>query len=233
MEIDRKNGIEWFYGVAGMAEYFQDSFKYLFVALIVSVFLVFMVMASQFESYREPFIVLFTIPLAIIGVVGIYAATGRTIDMAGLIGLIMLAGIVVNNGIVLVDAANQNRDRGMDKITAIVNAGRTRMRPVLMTALTTILSMIPLALKLGEGSEIWSGMGTSVIGGLTLSTFFTLFFVPIMYTFFAPKVREVQEFEKEDTRSLAEIHQEEAMARARAEAEAAAEAQAAAAQNQN
>ena len=233
MEIDRKNGIEWFYGVAGMAEYFQDSFKYLFVALIVSVFLVFMVMASQFESYREPFIVLFTIPLAIIGVVGIYAATGRTIDMAGLIGLIMLAGIVVNNGIVLVDAANQNRDRGMDKITAIVNAGRTRMRPVLMTALTTILSMIPLALKLGEGSEIWSGMGTSVIGGLTLSTFFTLFFVPIMYTFFAPKVREVQEFEKEDTRSLTEIHQEEAMARARAEAEAAAEAQAAAAQNQN
>ena len=190
--------VEWYYNVTGMAENFMDSFKYLGVALAISIILVFMVMASQFESYREPFIVLFTIPLAIIGVVGIFVATGRTIDMTGFIGLIMLAGIVVNNGIVLVDAANQNRDKGMDKITAIVKAGRTRMRPVMMTALTTILSMVPLALKLGEGSEMWSGMGTSVIGGLTLSTLFTLFFVPVMYTFFASKNREVQLFEDED-----------------------------------
>lgn len=229
MEIDKNKPegekIEWFYSISGTAENFMDSFKYLIVALGISIILVFMVMASQFESYREPFIVLFTIPLAVIGVVGIFAITGRTIDMAGLIGLIMLAGIVVNNGIVLVDAANQNRDRGMDKVTAVVNAGRTRMRPVLMTALTTILSMIPLAAQIGEGSEIWSGMGTSVIGGLTLSTFFTLFFVPVMYTFLASKNREIQEFEVEDDRSLAEIHQAEAKARQKAEAEKAAEAQ--------
>ena len=176
----------------------MDSFKYLGVALFISIFLVFGVMAAQFESYREPFIVLFTVPLAVIGVVAIYLITGRTIDMSGLIGVIMLTGIVVNNGIVFVDAANQNRERGMDKITAIVSAGRTRLRPVMMTALTTILSMIPLALEIGEGSETWSGLGTSVIGGLTFSTFFTLFFVPIMYSFFASKNYEIREFEEED-----------------------------------
>ncbi len=197
MKADAEKGIEWTYAVSGTAENFQDSFKYLGVALLVSIFLVFAVMASQFESYREPFIVLFTIPLMVIGVVGIFLITGRTLDISGLIGLIMLAGIVVNNGIVLVDAANQNRDKGMDKITAVVSAGRTRMRPVMMTALTTILSMVPLALQLGEGSEAWAGMGTSVIGGLTLSTFFTLFFVPVMYSIFASKSREVQEYEDE------------------------------------
>lgn len=198
MKIDEANGVEWYYNITGMAENFMDSFKYLGVALFISIFLVFGVMAAQFESYREPFIVLFTVPLAVIGVVAIYLITGRTIDMSGLIGVIMLTGIVVNNGIVLVDAANQNRERGMDKITAIVSAGRTRLRPVMMTALTTILSMIPLALELGEGSETWSGLGTSVIGGLTLSTFFTLFFVPIMYSFFASKNYEIREFEEED-----------------------------------
>lgn len=215
MKKDKEQGIEWYYGVSGMAEFFMDSFMYLGYALGISIILVFMVMASQFESYREPFIVMFTIPLALIGVVAMFAITGRTIDISGLIGLIMLVGIVVNNGIVLVDAANQNRDRGMDKVTAIVNAGRTRMRPVMMTALTTILSMIPLAAEIGEGAEAWSGMGTSVIGGLTLSTFITLFFVPIMYTFFAPKNHELKEFEREDTRSLAEIHQEEALKKAK------------------
>ena len=198
MEKDKAQGIDWYYEVSGTAENFQESFSYLAIALVISIFIVFGVMASQFESYREPFIVLFTIPLAIIGVVIIFLLTGRTLDMSGLIGLIMLVGIVVNNGIVLVDAANQNRDRGMDKTTAIVSAGRTRMRPVMMTALTTILSMVPLALEIGEGSETWAGMGTAVIGGLTVSTFFTLFFVPVMYSIFASKNREVQEYEDED-----------------------------------
>ena len=128
---------------------------------------------------------------------GAFLISGRTLDMSGLIGLIMLVGIVVNNGIVMVDAANQNRERGMDKNTAIVNAARTRMRPVMMTTLTTVLSMIPLALELGEGSETWAGMGTAVIGGLSVATVFTLFFVPIMYSFFAPKVHEVTEYEDE------------------------------------
>ena len=196
-KADKENGFEWRYDLSGTAENFTDSFKYLGIALVVSVFLVYMVMASQFESYREPFIVLLTVPLAFIGVVVAFLLSGRTLDMSGLIGLIMLVGIVVNNGIVMVDAANQNRERGMDKNTAIVNAARTRMRPVMMTTLTTVLSMIPLALEIGEGSETWAGMGTAVIGGLSVATLFTLFFVPIMYSYFAPKVHEVQEFEEE------------------------------------
>ncbi len=196
-KADKENGFEWRYDLSGTAENFTDSFKYLGIALVVSVFLVYMVMASQFESYREPFIVLLTVPLAFIGVVVAFLLSGRTLDMSGLIGLIMLVGIVVNNGIVMVDAANQNRERGMDKNTAIVNAARTRMRPVMMTTLTTVLSMIPLAMEIGEGSETWAGMGTAVIGGLSVATLFTLFFVPIMYSYFAPKVHEVQEFEEE------------------------------------
>ena len=202
MEEDKMNGVEWYYNIAGTAENFMDSIKYLGIALIAAIFLVYMVMASQFESYREPFIVLLTVPLAIMGVSAIYLLTGRTLDISGLIGLIMLVGIVVNNGIVMVDAANQNREHGMSKERAIISAARTRMRPVLMTALTTILSMVPLALKIGEGSETWAGMGTAVIGGLSVATLLTLFFVPVMYTFFAPSHYEVQEYEDEQKSNL-------------------------------
>ena len=202
MHKDRDAGVEWYYYVSGTAENFMDSIKYLIIALIIAVVLVYMVMAGQFESYREPFIVLLTVPLAIIGVSFIFLVTRRTLDIAGLIGLIMLVGIVVNNGIVMVDAANQNREHGMDKTRAIISAARTRMRPVMMTALTTILSMVPLAAQLGEGSETWAGMGTSVIGGLSIATLFTLFFVPIMYTFFAPKHHEVTEYEEEQKSNL-------------------------------
>lgn len=194
---DKERGFDWYYQLSGTAENFQDSMKALFFALIISIFLVYMVMASQFESYREPFIVLLTVPLGLIGVAAIFILTGRAMDMSALIGIIMLVGIVVNNGIVMVDAANQNRARGMDLETAIVNAARTRMRPVMMTTLTTVLSMIPLALKIGEGSETWAGMGTTVVGGLSAATLLTLFFVPIMYTFFASKKFEMPEYEEE------------------------------------
>lgn len=197
IEIDAQRGFEWRYSMSGTAENFQDSFKYLFIALMISVVLVYMVMASQFENYRQPFIVLLTVPLAIIGVSMIYLLTGRTLDMSGLIGIIMLVGIVVNNGIVMVDAANQNRARGMAKNRAVVSAARTRMRPVMMTALTTILSMVPLALELGEGSETWAGMGTTVIGGMTVATFMTLFFIPVMYSIIAPKKFVIEESEDE------------------------------------
>jgi HAE1 family hydrophobic/amphiphilic exporter-1 len=194
---DKERGFDWYYQLSGTAENFQDSMKALVFALIISIFLVYMVMASQFESYREPFIVLLTVPLGLIGVAAIFILTGRAMDMSALIGIIMLVGIVVNNGIVMVDAANQNRARGMDLETAIVNAARTRMRPVMMTTLTTVLSMIPLALQIGEGSETWSGMGTTVVGGLSAATLLTLFFVPIMYTFFASKKFEMPEYEEE------------------------------------
>ncbi len=173
--------------VGGTAEDFMDSFKALGFAVFISIFLVYMVMASQFESFREPFIILFTMPLALIGVVIMLSATQTTVDVSALIGVIMLVGIVVNNGIVMVDAANQKRNAGNDKVTSIMEAAKNRLRPVLLTSLTTILSMIPLALKLGEGAETWSGMARAVIGGLSSATLLTLIVIPVFYTIFAKR----------------------------------------------
>ncbi|MBN2527432.1 MAG: efflux RND transporter permease subunit [Deltaproteobacteria bacterium] len=179
--------------VGGTAEDFQESFMALGIALLVSIFLVYMVMASQFESFREPFIILFTVPLALIGVVLMFSITKNNLEVSALIGVIMLVGIVVNNGIVMVDAANQRRNTGMERFEAVVEAARRRLRPVLMTSMTTICSMIPLALGIGEGSESWKGMAQSVVGGMTVATILTLVVVPTFYTFFARKQAKGQE----------------------------------------
>lgn len=176
------------YTIAGSAEDFMTSFRYLGWALVTSMFLVYMVMASQFESLREPFIIMFTVPLAAVGVLLTFLATRSNIDIPALIGLIMLVGIVVNNGIVMVDFGNQLRAEGHDRFEAIVRAAQIRMRPIMMTSATTILGMLPLALGIGEGSAGWAGLAKAVMGGLTFATFLTLFVIPTMYTVFAPKV---------------------------------------------
>jgi HAE1 family hydrophobic/amphiphilic exporter-1 len=173
----------WFVG--GTAEDFITSFRYLGLALAVSVFLVYMVMASQFESLREPFIIMFTVPLALVGVVLTFVITRSTLNISALVGVIMLVGIVVNNGIIMVEAANQLRAEGLDRFEAIRQAAATRLRPILLTSLTTILAMVPLALGIGEGAAGWEGMAKAVIGGLTFSTALTLFVIPTMYTVFA------------------------------------------------
>ena len=178
------------YTIGGTAEDFITSFQYLGLALLVSVFLVYMVMASQFESFRQPFIIIFTVPLAAIGVILMFTITRSTMNISSLVGVIMLVGIVVNNGIVMVDAANQLRDEGVERINAIATAARIRLRPILMTSATTILAMVPLALEIGEGSAAWSGMAKAVIGGLLVSTALTLFVVPVAYTLFASKSQE-------------------------------------------
>jgi HAE1 family hydrophobic/amphiphilic exporter-1 len=175
------------YSIGGTAEDFLTSFRYLGLALLVSVFLVYMVMASQFESFRQPFIIIFSVPLAAIGVILMFTITRSVMNISSLVGVIMLVGIVVNNGIVMIDAANQLREEGIERIQAIRDAATMRMRPILMTSATTILAMVPLALEIGEGSAGWSGMAKAVIGGLLASTFLTLFVVPTMYTFFAGK----------------------------------------------
>jgi len=173
------------YEIGGTAEEQQESFMYLGIAILVSIVLVYMVMASQFESLLDPFIILFTIPLAFIGVIGALLITGTTIGVTVLIGGMLLVGIVVNNGIVLIDYINQLLNKtDMKLYEAIVVGAKTRLRPVLMTAMTTILSMIPLALKLGSGAEIWAPMARAVIGGLIVSTFLTLYFVPVIFSFF-------------------------------------------------
>lgn len=171
--------------IGGQAEDMQESFMWLGIAIIVAMFLVYMVMASQFESLLDPFIIIFTVPLAIIGAVWGLFLTGTTMSVTALIGMILLVGIVVNNGIVLVDYINQLREKhGHDLWVAILIGGKRRMRPILMTALTTILAMIPIALKLGSGAELWVGMARAVIGGLTLATLLTLILIPIIYLFF-------------------------------------------------
>jgi HAE1 family hydrophobic/amphiphilic exporter-1 len=167
--------------IGGLAEEQQKSFAYLGLAMIVAVLLTYMVMASQFESLLDPFIIIFTIPLSFIGVAFALLLTGTSLSVMALIGIIMLVGIVVNNGIVLVDYINQLRERGLSLTEAILKGGAVRMRPVLMTALTTILAMLPLALGLGESGESWAPMARSVMGGLTVATALTLIVVPVIY----------------------------------------------------
>ena len=149
--------------------------------------IVYMVMASLFESLMAPFIIFLTIPLAVVGVIAMLLVTGTSLSVVALIGVIMLAGIVVNNSIVLVDYINQLRARGYRLQEAVIEGGKTRLRPILMTALTTILALTPLALGLGSGGESWSPMARSVIGGLAASTLLTLLVIPVIYTYLSPK----------------------------------------------
>ncbi|MDI3534949.1 MAG: hydrophobic/amphiphilic exporter (mainly bacteria), family [Thermosediminibacterales bacterium] len=159
-----------------------EAFGDLLLAFGLAVILVYMILASQFESLLHPFAIMFSVPMALTGAfLGLFV-TGRTINVPAFIGIIMLAGIVVNNAIVLVDYINTLRRRGMDRNEAITKAGPVRLRPILMTALTTILALLPLALGIGEGSEVRAPMATVVIGGLTLSTLLTLVVVPVFYS---------------------------------------------------
>jgi HAE1 family hydrophobic/amphiphilic exporter-1 len=166
----------------------QKAFRELLISIVLAIFLVYMVMAMQYESLRDPLVVMFSVPLAVIGVVFILLLTGTTFNVETYIGCIMLAGIVVNNAILLVDYTNLLRRRDkMEMREAIEEAGRRRLRPILMTALTTIIAMIPLALGIQEGSEVQSPLARAVIGGLTSSTLITLIVVPVVYSFFEKK----------------------------------------------
>ncbi len=160
----------------------RESFFWLALAFLGAVILVYMVMASQFESLLDPFIVLFTIPLSLIGVIWMLFFTGTSLSVISFIGVIMLTGIVVNNSIVLVDYINLLRARGLKLEEAVISGGRKRLRPVLMTAFTTMLAMTPMALGLGEGAEMSYPIARSLIGGLIAATFLTLLVIPVLYT---------------------------------------------------
>jgi len=168
--------------VSGQSEEMQESFQSMQFALALAIFLVYLVMASQFESLIHPFVILFTIPLALVGAVLALFVTGTTINIVALIGVIMLAGIVVNNAIVLVDLINQLRAEGKERIEAIMEAGAARLRPILMTSLTTALGLLPMAVGVGEGAEVRAPMAITVIGGLLVSTFLTLVVIPVVYS---------------------------------------------------
>ncbi|MBW6498143.1 MAG: efflux RND transporter permease subunit [Bacteroidales bacterium] len=168
--------------VGGAFEDMTDSFMDLGLLLLISLILVFLVMASQFESFITPFVIMFSIPFSFTGVILALFITNTTLSVIAGLGAVLLIGIVVKNGIVLIDYINLMRDRGNSLNEAIAVSGRLRLRPVLMTALTTILAMLPMALSRGEGSEIWSPMGISLIGGLIFSTFVTMVLVPVVYS---------------------------------------------------
>lgn len=170
------------YDISGENEDMMESFGDLLMALLLAVVLVYMVIASQFESLIHPFTIMFSVPLALSGGIFGLFITGRSLSVPGFIGIIMLAGIVVNNAIVLVDYINTRRASGEDRKEAIINAGPIRLRPILMTTSTTVLGLVPLALGIGEGAETQAPMATVVIGGLLLSTMLTLVFIPVFYT---------------------------------------------------
>jgi Cation/multidrug efflux pump len=171
--------------IGGSFEDQQDTFKDLITLGIMIVLLVFIVLAAQFESLTDPFIIMFSLPFAFTGVFIGLALTHTPLGVMAMIGVIMLAGIVVKNGIVLIDYTILNRERGMSIRRAAVHAGRSRLRPVLMTTLTTVLGMVPMAIGIGEGSEMWKSMGMTVAWGLSFSTLITLIIVPTVYCVFA------------------------------------------------
>ena len=167
--------------IAGDYEDQQDMFADLFVLIILIIILVYMVMASQFESFMSPFVIMFSVPFAITGVLIGFAVSGTNLGMMALVGIIILLGIVVKNGIVLIDYTILCRERGMSVRDASVTAARSRLRPILMTTLTTVLGMLPMAIGTGEGSEMWRSLGITVCWGLSISTLVTLVLIPTVY----------------------------------------------------
>ena len=177
----------------GQVEEQRKAFAQLRLMLVVGILLVYMVMASQFESVKTPFVIMFSVPFAFTGAIWFLAATNSSISVVALIGLVLLVGVVVNNAIVLVDYTNILRHRGLSMTEAIVTAGTRRLRPVLMTTLTTIFAMVPLVLNTGEGAEMWQPFGVTVIGGLLVSTAVTLVLVPVMYSIISRRVKGLPE----------------------------------------
>ncbi|MBN1553068.1 efflux RND transporter permease subunit [bacterium] len=175
---------EWNAQLSGMSEVFIESFQYLLEALFIAILVIYMVLSIQFESFIHPFTIMISLPLTMIGVYGALLITGNTLNIFSFIGIIMLMGLVTKNAILLVDFANQARARGMDKVAAIQQAGQLRLRPILMTASSTVIGVLPVALALSEGGEMRSPMAISVIGGMTTSTLLTLIIIPVVYLLF-------------------------------------------------
>ncbi len=168
--------------LSGQEAEMSRSFRSLMLAMGLAAFLVYLVMASQFESFLHPFVIILTLPLGAVGVILALLGTGRSVDIVAMIGMVMLAGIVVNNAIVLVDSINQRRRQGLAKQQAIVEAGLGRLRPILMTSGTTVLGLLPMAVGLGQGAELRSPLAITVIGGLSMATALTLIVIPVLYS---------------------------------------------------
>ena len=172
----------------------SEAFRQMALLVLLGVLLVYMVMAGQYEAYLDPFVIMFSIPFALTGVVFAFLLTGLYISLQAMLGVVMLVGIVVNNAIVLVDYVNLLRARGTPLRRSLIEAGGRRLRPVLMTTLTTFFGMLPMAVSNAIGSEVWKPLAVSVMGGLVVSTLITLLLVPVMYSFFEEKIRRKGRF---------------------------------------
>jgi HAE1 family hydrophobic/amphiphilic exporter-1 len=179
--------------MAGEDETINDSMEQLLLMLLLAVIFIYLIMVVQFQSLLSPFIIMFSIPLAFTGGFIALLITGQTLDVIAMLGFIMLSGLIVNNGIVLIDYINQARRAGMSKTDAIIDAGQTRMRPILMTALTTILAMLTSAIGIGDGSEMMRPMAITIIGGLVYGTVLTLIVIPCIYDAFNREKDMVEE----------------------------------------
>jgi multidrug efflux pump subunit AcrB len=197
-------------GQSAMAAMRNDEFSSLGMAILTAILLVFMVLAIQFESIRHSLMVMTCLPFAVIGSFIFMYLTGTTLSMVSLLGFLVLVGMVINSGILFVDTANRYRE-DMDLHEALVNTGRTRLRPILMTTLTTILSMVPLAIGLGEGAEMMQGLGITVIGGLIASTFLALLLLPTFYLILDgnPEKRALRKQRRHEKREAKAIEQSE------------------------
>src|SRR5699024_1292595 len=191
-DVDLEDGTTYSFG--GEQELLDDSIQSLAFAFVLALVFIYLVMAGQFESFKYPFVVMFSVPLIIIGIMIAFTVTQTPLSVTVFIGVIVLEGIVVNNGIVLIDYINQLRERGMAAREAIVEGVKQRTRPILMTALTTILGVIPRGLGFGEGSEIQQPMGIAVIGGLVSSTFLTIYIVPVLYNLLDKETRMMHRY---------------------------------------
>jgi len=180
--INFPSGFDW--NIGGQRQEMETSFGSMRLTILLAIFMVYLVMASQFESLLHPLVILFSVPFALIGLLGTLFLCGVTISIVVWIGSILLAGIVVNNAIILIDYTNQLRQKGMSKIEALQKAGRVRLRPILMTTATTVLGLLPMAIGLGAGSELRRPMALVVIGGLITSTALTLLIIPAVYSLF-------------------------------------------------
>jgi multidrug efflux pump len=182
--------------LTGPSRDFVESSSSLLFAFGLALILIYLVLAAQFESFIDPFIIMFTVPLALAGAVLSLMWFGETLNIFSQIGIIMLIGLVAKNGILIVEFANQRKEQGLNRMEAIKDASAARFRPILMTSLSTILGTLPIALALGEGSGSRVSMGIAVIGGLVFSTILTLFVIPAIYSYLSSKKANVQEMEE-------------------------------------
>ena len=190
--------------LSGESKDFAESASSLVYAFLLALALIYLVLAAQFESFVDPLIIMFTVPLALLGALGAIWLFGQTLNNFSQIGIIMLVGLVSKNGILIVEFANQKKAQGMDRMEAIIDASAARFRPILMTSLSTILGVLPIALALGAGAESRVSMGIAVIGGMAFASLLTLFVIPAIYSFFSERTKEVSNLAEAETETETE-----------------------------